>query len=292
MSTFVLSAFADEVATDLQIQLQVLRELDIHYLDLRSVDGVNVRDLTDRDVIRIRETLHRNAVRVACIASLVGKSAIDGPLDDVLSALDRVIEIGHALGTRNIRLFSFYPPQICTTADRYVDQAITRLERLIGLARRKDALLLLENEQGLVGDSLSRCYRLMRSLVGDHFRFLWNPANFVRVGEPQVTDHGWDLVGEYTAHVDIKDALLSDGSVVAAGEGDGQVKALLAHLQQSGYNGFLSLEPHLAQAGRDSGFTGPEKMAEAVRALRQILADLGVEEAQQLSDPTLSPKLA
>ncbi|MDY6874379.1 MAG: hypothetical protein SVR81_10550 [Chloroflexota bacterium] len=122
MSTLVLSAFADEAATDLQTQLKAL------------------------------------------------------------SALDRVSEIGQALGMRNIRQFSFYPPQANTTANRYVDQAITRLERLIGLARRKDALLFLENEMGVVGDSLFRCYRLMRSLVGDYFRFLWNPANFVRVG--------------------------------------------------------------------------------------------------------------
>jgi sugar phosphate isomerase/epimerase len=284
MSTFVLSAFADEVASDLQTGLQVFRELDLHYVDLRSVDGVNVRDLTDRDVFRIREALHRNAIQVACIASPVGKSAIDGSLEDVLSALDRVIEIGHALGTRNIRLFSFYPPEggDDITSDRFVDRSITRLERLIGLARRKDALLLLENEQGIVGDSISRCYRLMRSLAGDHFRFLWDPADFVQVGEPQVTDHGWDLLGEYTAYVHVKDALLADGRVVAAGEGDGQVPELLAHLDRAGYAGFLSLEPHLERAGRNDDFTGREKMAYAVKALRKILIDLGIEEARRL----------
>ncbi len=284
MSTFVLSAFADEIATDLQEQLRVLKALDLHYLDLRSVDGVNVKDLSDHDVIRIRETLHRNEIRVACIGSPVGKSPIDGPLEDALATLDRVIEIGHALGTRNIRLFSFYPPDTQTNAayDRYVDLAITRLERFIGLAQRKDALLLLENEKAIVGDTLSRCYRLMRSLVGDHFRFLWDPANFVQVGEPQVTEHGWGLLGEYTAYVHIKDALLADGSVVAAGEGDGQVADLLTELDRAGYAGFLSLEPHLEQAGRDGGFSGPEKMAYAVTALRQMLSDLNLKEARTL----------
>jgi sugar phosphate isomerase/epimerase len=284
MSTFVLSAFADEIATDLQAQLEALKALDLHYLDLRSVDAVNVKDFTDRDVIRIREALRRNDIQIACIGSPVGKSPIEGPMEDALATLDRVIEIGHALGTRNIRLFSFYPPETRTNAayDRYVDLAITRLERFIGLAQRKDALLLLENEKAIVGDTLSRCYRLMRSLVGEHFKFLWDPANFVQVGEPQVTEHGWGLLGEYTAYVHVKDALLADGSVVAAGEGDGQVADLLTHLDRAGYAGFLSLEPHLERAGRDGGFSGSEKMAYAVNALRRMLADLGLEEARTL----------
>ncbi|MDY6874380.1 MAG: hypothetical protein SVR81_10555 [Chloroflexota bacterium] len=75
------------------------------------------------------------------------------------------------------------------------------------------------------------------------------------------------------------DALLADGSVVAAGEGDPQLAGVLAHPNQSGHNGFRSLGPHLAQAGREGDFTGPELMAEAVDALRQILVELGVVEA-------------
>ena len=44
----------------------------------------------------------------------------------------------------------------------------------------------------------------------------------------------------------IKDAK-SDGSVVPAGMGDGALEALLRALKDSGYEGFLSLEPHLGE---------------------------------------------
>lgn len=37
-----------------------------------------------------------------------------------------------------------------------------------------------------------------------------------------------------------------DGSVVPAGMGDGNVAEILADLRQSGFDGFLSLEPHLS----------------------------------------------
>lgn len=63
----------------------------------------------------------------------------------------------------------------------------------------------------------------------------------------------------------IKDALLSNGRVVAAGEGDGQIRELQERLNAAKYDGFLALEPHLEQAGRKSGFSGSENMAYAVR---------------------------
>ncbi len=280
MSTFILSAFADEISPDLNEQMRFLKDLNLGYLDLRSVDGVNVLDFRDRDVTRIRETLHRNGLKVACIGSPVGKTPIDAPLSQSLDDLDRIIEIGHALDTRLIRMFSFYPPETHPKADydTFVEQAMHRLERLIDLAERKNAILLLENEKDIVGDTLARCYRLMRTLNGPHFRFLWDPANFVQVGESRITADGWSLLGPFTGYVHIKDALLANGRVTAAGEGDGQVKALLQKLDASGYEGFLSLEPHLEQAGNSGGFSGPEKMAYAVNTLRQLLKDLGLKE--------------
>jgi sugar phosphate isomerase/epimerase len=65
--------------------------------------------------------------------------------------------------------------------------------------------------------------------------------------------------------VHVKDALLADGSVRPAGEGDGQVGELLSELRASGYRGFLSLEPHLGGGASD--------MARAAAALRRLLQD-------------------
>ena len=53
----------------------------------------------------------------------------------------------------------------------------------------------------------------------------------------------------------IKDALFANGDVVPAGYGDGNVAYILSDLAANGYNGFLSLEPHL---GSFSGLTDLE----------------------------------
>lgn len=55
MAKFVLSAFADEISPDLSEQVRTLKDLHLGYLDLRSVDHKNVKDLSDQEVSDIRE---------------------------------------------------------------------------------------------------------------------------------------------------------------------------------------------------------------------------------------------
>jgi sugar phosphate isomerase/epimerase len=76
--------------------------------------------------------------------------------------------------------------------------------------------------------------------------------------------------------VQVKDALMASGEVVPAGQGDGQVRETVAALRDSGFAGFFSLEPHLAQAGPMGGFSGPDGFRRAAQALKELLAELHV----------------
>jgi sugar phosphate isomerase/epimerase len=275
-ATFTLSAFGDEVADDLQEQLQLLRQLSIGYLELRSAWGKNVLHLDDDEVARVRQLCAGHGIIVSCIGSPVGKSPITTPLEQEISNLIRIFQIAEAVGTRRVRLFSFYPPDTRSNEqyDQYVAEATARLARLADLARREGLLLLLENEKGIVGDTPERCHAILSTIESPALRFLWDVANFVQVGVARPTERGWPLLGAYLAHVHVKDALLADGSVRAAGEGDGQVGELLSMLRESGYQGFLALEPHLALAGPSGGFSGVSGMTYAVETLRQLIQEL------------------
>jgi sugar phosphate isomerase/epimerase len=282
MATFTLSAFGDEISPDLEEQLAHLNELEIRYLDLRGAWGKNVLALTDEEVGRVKQLCADHGIRVACIGSPIGKSPLADPIEKELANLDRIVEIGAALNCDRIRMFSFYPPDTSTNAhyDQYLDEAIERLARLTERARSAGVELLHENEKEIVGDTLVRCQALVRGVDDPHLRFLWDPANFVQVGEAHVTDRGWPMLGDLTAYVHIKDAKLADGSVCPAGDGDGQIRELLRALVEKDYQGFLSLEPHLMIAGRSSGFSGKEYMTIAVEALRKVMADVGCVEVK------------
>jgi sugar phosphate isomerase/epimerase len=49
---------------------------------------------------------------------------------------------------------------------------------------------------------------------------------------------------------------------------------LLQRLRQDGYDGVLSLEPHLAEAGQYQGFSGPDLFRRASQALQLLLRTL------------------
>ena len=93
-------------------------------------------------------------------------------------------------------------------------------------------------------------------------------ANFVQAGE-RPRDN-WPLLKPYTAHIHVKDAVMANGSIVPDGQGDGDIGPILADAYESGYRGFLTLEPHLAAGGQFSGFSGPGLFKVAADALKAL----------------------
>ena len=274
---FTLSAFGDEIAQDLAEQLRVLADLHVPGLDLRGAWGRNVSVMDDAMLAQVAALCAQYGVRVSCIASPLGKSPIDEPWEEEAVRVGRVFHAAHTLGTKRIRIFSYYPPAGTPPEQfgAYVPAATERLVRLASRAAAEGLELLLENEKGIVGETVQSNLALIEAVNSPALRFLWDPANFVQVGETQVTERGWSKLGRYVTYVHIKDARLSDHTVVAAGQGDGQVRELLTALRASGYHGVLALEPHLAIAGHSTGFSGPDGMAYAVKSLRAVMAETG-----------------
>jgi sugar phosphate isomerase/epimerase len=271
---FTLSAFGDEIAVNLYDQLRVLNELNIGYLELRGVWNKNVLELDDEEARKVRALCDQHGVRVSAIGSPIGKSPIGEPIADDVARLERIMRTGEIVGTRSVRVFSYYPAE-GDDMDALVPAVAARLATLAARAAQEGYELLLENEKGIVGDTISRCAALLQSVGAPNLRFAWDPANFVQVDEAHATDDGWPLLGSQVGHVHIKDARLADGSVHPAGQGDGQVPELLTRLKDAGYVGYLALEPHLAIAGHSSGFSGPDGMAHAAKTLRAVMAATG-----------------
>ncbi|MDP6063279.1 MAG: sugar phosphate isomerase/epimerase family protein [SAR202 cluster bacterium] len=276
-ATFTLSAFGDEIADDVETQLEVLNELGIGWLELRKAWGTNVLDLDDSQIDNLRDKCSRHSMKVSCIGSPVGKSPIEEPLETVLSDLSRILDIAETLNTGLVRVFSFYPPEGASLAD-YVDRSISRLTQMADMAAARGILLLLENEGGLVGDTPGRCLTLLEGVDSPGLSFVWDTGNFPHSGVSHAFDRGWPLLGSWVACVQVKDALVADQTITVAGGGDGQIPELLVALRESGYCGFLALEPHLKVAGQRGGFSGPDGMRRAAEALRNLMTAAGCQE--------------
>lgn len=268
-----LSAFADEISDDLEVQLDTLDAVGISHIELRGVWGKNVLKLTDEEVDRVKRRLDERGFRVSSIGSPIGKIQITDPFEPHLEEFRRALWCAERLEAPYIRVFSFYVPE-GEAAERR-GEVMRRMKALVAEAEGKDVTLVHENEKHIYGDVPSRCLDLMETVNSPQLRAVWDPANFVQCGVRPHTE-GYEMLRPFISYVHVKDALLGSGEVVPAGRGDGEVRETIRALRDSGFEGFFSLEPHLMAAGPFSGFSGPELFKTAAKAFQAILHEAGV----------------
>jgi len=272
---WTLTAFADEISPDLSVQLDTLADESIRYLEFRGVWSKNVLDLSDPEIETVKATLEKRGVRVSSIGSPIGKIPIADDFSPHLDRFQRALQIARVLEAPYIRIFSFFIPAGEDPA-RYRDEVLERMSRLARAAEGSGVTLLHENEKEIYGDIPARCLDILTQVNSPILRAAWDPANFVQCGVRPHTE-GYAALRPFIVYVHVKDALLDSGQVVPAGQGDGEVRETIAALRASGYDGFFSLEPHLAAAGRFSGFSGPDLFRVAARAFKDLLREQRIE---------------
>ena len=266
---WTLSGFADEIDPDLRVQCETLNGLGIGYLEFRSAWGTNVLDLDDERLEAARRVLAAHHLAVSSVGSPIGKIAITADFEPHLVRFERALHVARVLGAPYIRLFSFFMPKGQEPA-RYRDEVLARMAALATAAKGHDVVLLHENEKNIYGDNPQRCQDIVESVGSSQLRLLWDPANFVQCGVRPFTD-GYAGLRPYLDYLHVKDAVMDTGGVVPAGEGDGELSATLAALQADGFDGFFSMEPHLASAGTMGGFSGANLFTRATRAFTEML---------------------
>lgn len=251
-----ISGFADEINKDFGVQLTVLKELGQEYIEFRSADGTGVADLTLEEAKELGNRMEEAGVHVSSVGSPVGKIKITEDFEPHFEKFRHVVELAKIWSVKNIRMFSFYIPE-GEEPETYRDEVFARMKRMVDYAKEQDVVLLHENEKGIYGDTAPRCAKLMEAFYGDHFKCVFDFANFVQCH--QDTMEAYELLKSYIAYIHIKDAKMADGEVVLPGDGDGNVEKILKILDGCGYEGFLSLEPHLVS------FEGLDKLEQDVK---------------------------
>ena len=279
MSYQKISGFSDEIAKDIVTQFEVLNKLNIQYFEPRGIDGKNISTLDDEEVLELKAKMEQYGIKVSSIGSPIGKIKVTDSFEEHFEVFKRVVKTAKMLDARYIRMFSFYHEGGEWTAEERAE-VIDRLKKMIAYAKEQDVILLHENEKDIYGDTADRCIDLMKELSCDHFKAVFDPANFVQC--KQDTKYAYENLKDYVVYMHIKDALFADGKVVPAGCGDGNVEYVINALMENGYDGYLSLEPHLgsfeglASLELDDKMEGLPKGGEgtftlAYRALCEIL---------------------
>ena len=274
---WTLSGFIDEISPDFTEQCRVASGLGLGYAEVRSAWDTNILDLKPEQLTRMKEILAAHDMRVSSIGSPIGKIFIDEEFPPHLDRMRHAAEVAHFFEAPYIRIFSFFLRPGADPA-AYREEVIDRMRALTRVAEEADLILLHENEKEIYGDVPARCLDIVRSVGSPHLRLAWDPANFVQVGVRPYTE-GYAALRPHTEYIQIKDALLADGTVVPAGEGDGEVLQTIRALRHDGFDGFFSLEPHLALGHTTGGFSGGDQFSRAWQAFTDLLKSEGIEYA-------------
>ena len=231
-------AFADEASPFIDEQIKAMKKNGLNGLEIRNVDEVNIAEISDSKAREVRKKLDAAELRVWTIGSPIGK--IDIEKDDFTlhtEKFKRTLELADILGAENIRLFSFFTPS--ENRDEYRERVTERLSLFCKIASGSGITLCHENEKGIYGDTPERCLEIHRALP--EIKAIFDPANYVQCGVD--TLKAWEIIKPYVKYLHIKDAL-TDGSIVPAGKGDGNIKYILDDFRKLGGDN-VTLEPHL-----------------------------------------------
>lgn len=275
-----LCAFADEASKSLDEQIVALKENDIGYIELRSVDGKNVLDFSDEEVKNYADKLTAADIKVWSIGSPVGKTDISVTEAEFLKSVSRAIEIAKGFGAERIRMFSFF------NAYSSREKVIDLLQKAADAANKSGIKLCHENEKEIYGDIVDRVLDLHSSVTGLYY--VYDPANYMQCGED--ARFAREKTQSFTEYYHIKDVVVKTGELVPAGYGDGDIAGLVKSLAEK--DAVLTLEPHLKIFDGYASIDGTKMRNKlefdsnreafdcAVSSLKKILKENGFKEAE------------
>lgn len=297
-------------------QLGIFAALGLHYYSLRFIDvgnGLkNVMQLAEDEISELKRLHDQYAIRVSSIGSPIGKVKLrdvdDGssnryvPFDEYLEKdVMKAISLARAFETPLIRGFSFYPPR-GDDPDKYIDEAAEKLRAIVERCAAHGCVYGLEVEANLVGHDGASMAALYEKVNHPNMVLIFDGGNLSTQNRPPEVVYrdyaamkpglGWMHIKDYRIDPSLKWEGYVDEerlkNFVPVDEGDSGHERILRDFRDSfseveermkrlGAPGvFLELEPHLRAGGQFGGFSGPDGMGIALRALCRLLDYVGI----------------
>ena len=232
-----LCAFADEASEHLSGQIAALKRNRIPFLEIRGVNGKNIKDISLTEIKEIKKILDDADIRVRSIGSPIGKIPLNGDITAHMDDFRRILETADLLDAKYIRIFSFFPVNGESQAQT-TQKVLQNMETMLSITP-ETITLCHENEKDIFGEKTENCLLLHQTFP--RLRGVFDPANFVQCGVD--TKEAWQILKPYIEYLHIKDAI-PDGTVVPCGMGCGNLPFILSDYLKNGGD-MMTLEPHL-----------------------------------------------
>ena len=185
---------------------------------------------------------------------------MEEPPDASYEELRKAIPRMRKLGIKMARVMSF-PIKDTTRFEEFADEAVKRMKTIAKIAEDGGILALVENCSGWATGSPEHMVRMMEAVDSPAMKVVFDTGNpvfdpDVRTPLPHKMQDSWEFyqaVKPWIEYVHIKDGVMKDDKPLFtfAGEGDGHVREIVTDLLKNGYDGGISIEPHMAVVFHD-----------------------------------------
>jgi sugar phosphate isomerase/epimerase len=243
------SGISDEAGQPIERQIEAHNELGWDHLELRMVDGENITQINPDAFEKTVDALAEADKRVSCFGSAIANWArpITGEFEIDVEDLKQAIPRMHRLKTPFIRVMSYPNHETDPISEpEWRIESIRRMRELATIAEHEGIILAHENCSGWGGLSAENSNILLGEVDSPALKVVFDTGNPVTYGQD-----AWNYyksVYNDIAYVHIKDAKKVNGEdeYCMCGDGDGYVKEIVGDLLANGYEGGISIEPHLA----------------------------------------------
>lgn len=260
------SGFADEAGSTVDAQIKATKALGWSNIEARK-GGLDLAYMSDAEFEEAFAKLNEAGVKINCFGSAVanwGKSPIsEEDFQTSINELKTAFPRMRKLGTKMLRGMSFKVLKDEVPDAPHVEKQIfEKVNYLVKMCEDEGVIYGHENCMNYGGMSYKHTLKLLDNVKSDNFKLIFDTGNPVftdlRIGEPPYKKQSsWEFyenVKEFIAYVHIKDQnyigesgeTFPKARFTFPGEGDGDVKRIVADLLKNGYDGGFSMEPHMA----------------------------------------------
>ena len=268
------SGIADESGKAIEDQIRAHQELGWSHIEIRNVDETTLGYATDEEFDVIHGKLQEAGMQVSCFASRLANWSRDikGPLDEDIKELTSSIPRMKKMNTPFIRVMTWANKSGVSEAEWRAD-AISRMRELVKLAEDGGITLVHENCDGWGGLGPEQTLELLAEIGSPALKCVYDTGN--PVGHQQDPWDYYTKIREHIVYVHIKDGKWESDKAAYTwcGEGDGRVLDVLTALFASGYDGGVSIEPHIkAQVHLGTDSAEDEKFNTYCKYGRKLMA--------------------
>ncbi|MBI2193148.1 MAG: sugar phosphate isomerase/epimerase [Planctomycetes bacterium] len=269
---FRFTGFADEAGKTLDEQIAVTRELGWNAIEVRQCGGKHFCDLTDPEFESAWEKLQKAGVGIASFGSQIANWARPIRTDFQIDVLELQRNIPRMLrtGTRFIRCMSYPNDKPPRPVGEWKKEVFRRMKELARIASGGGVILAHENCNGYGGEGPGQCLELLEAVENTAFRLIFDTGN-----KPHGGGSLWDFyqkVRDHVVHIHVKATRTVDGKEQTCypdEDGESVPARVFDDLKGRGYDGWISIEPHLS-AQIHAG-----KQVDNVRAAAAIYIEYG-----------------